>query len=62
MSAVFDLPYREAKRAFMQNYLLHHLQRNRWDMTRTAKFVGLDRSTLYENVKRFGVRQMGGKR
>ncbi|MEN6446044.1 MAG: sigma-54 dependent transcriptional regulator [Candidatus Cloacimonas sp.] len=40
---------------FEKDYLLHHLSLNDWNISKTAKAVGIERTTLYKKVKSLGI-------
>ncbi|MCD4829170.1 MAG: sigma-54 dependent transcriptional regulator [Candidatus Cloacimonetes bacterium] len=41
--------------AFERAYLLHHLEANRWNRSATADKLGLERTTLYKKMKKYGL-------
>jgi len=38
-------------------HICHILAANDWNMTRAARILGIDRSTLYHKIKRYGIRK-----
>lgn len=54
-----NLSYREAKeevlRNFERNYLTYHLERNNWNISRTAEICGIDRRTIHRLIKKYGI-------
>jgi len=63
-----DLPYplkeieekvpsslREAKEAFEKKYILKHLEEFQWNITKTAEYLGIERSHLYKKMKFYGI-------
>ncbi len=53
------LPLREARELFEREYLLTQINRFGGNISRTASFVGMERSALHRKLKSLGV--MGGK-
>lgn len=53
------LPLREARELFEREYLLTQISRFGGNISRTANFVGMERSALHRKLKSLGV--MGGK-
>lgn len=56
--AVATMPLREAREAFEREYLLTQINRFGGNISRTAEFVGMERSALHRKLKSLGV--MGG--
>jgi len=52
-----ELPdsYREAKELFEKQFLLQKLQKNSWNVSRTAEEIGLERSNLHRKIKSYGI-------
>ena len=40
-------------------HILHVLKQNDWNISRSAKVLGIDRSTLYKKLRRYNLRQKG---
>ncbi len=53
--AVATLPLREAREAFEREYLLTQINRFGGNISRTAEFVGMERSALHRKLKSLGV-------
>jgi len=55
-----EMPYKEAKdqalEDFETEYLLHHLNKNEWNISQTATACGMDRRTLHRLIKRYDLR------
>ena len=49
------LPLREAREAFEREYLLTQINRFGGNVSRTAEFVGMERSALHRKLKSLGV-------
>ena len=54
-SALATLPLREAREAFEREYLLTQINRFGGNISRTASFVGMERSALHRKLKSLGV-------
>ncbi|MFK7835642.1 MAG: sigma-54-dependent transcriptional regulator [Sulfitobacter sp.] len=54
-SALATLPLREAREAFEREYLLTQINRFGGNISRTANFVGMERSALHRKLKSLGV-------
>ena len=53
--AMATLPLREAREAFEREYLLKQINRFGGNISRTANFVGMERSALHRKLKSLGV-------
>ncbi len=53
----FDMSegFHAAREEFERKYLLHHLQTNDWNISRTAAAIGMERSQLHRKMKSFGL-------
>ncbi|PID35652.1 MAG: sigma-54-dependent Fis family transcriptional regulator [Rhodobacterales bacterium] len=54
-AALATLPLREAREAFEREYLLAQINRFGGNISRTANFVGMERSALHRKLKSLGV-------
>jgi two-component system nitrogen regulation response regulator NtrX len=52
---IMSLPLREARELFERQYLLAQLNRFAGNISRTASFVGMERSALHRKLKTLGV-------
>lgn len=55
LGALATLPLREAREAFEREYLLTQINRFGGNISRTANFVGMERSALHRKLKSLGV-------
>ncbi|PIZ30058.1 MAG: sigma-54-dependent Fis family transcriptional regulator [Alphaproteobacteria bacterium CG_4_10_14_0_8_um_filter_53_9] len=55
MEAVVTMPLRQAREIFEKNYLTGQLSRFGGNVSRTADFVGMERSALHRKLKSLGV-------
>lgn len=62
LSALMTTPLREAREAFEREYLLIQIKRFSGNISKTAAFVGMERSALHRKLKLMGivVRKNGG--
>ncbi len=51
-------PLREARETFEKEYLMSQLKKNSGNISKTAKFVGMERSALYRKLKLLGVKDL----
>ncbi len=51
-----EASFHEAREAFERAFLLEHLKRNDWNISRTAKAIGIERSQLHRKIKAYGLR------
>ena len=58
---VISLPLREAREIFEREYLLAQINRFGDNISRTATFIGMERSALHRKLKSLGVGSNGGK-
>jgi len=52
---VRGLPLREAREVFERDYLMAQISRFSGNISRTAEFVGMERSALHRKLKALGV-------
>jgi len=55
MEKAVTMPLRQARELFEKNYLASQLQRFGGNVSRTADFVGMERSALHRKLKSLGV-------
>ena len=53
------LPLREARESFERQYLLAQISRFGGNVSRTAEFIGMERSALHRKLKTLGVANRG---
>lgn len=49
--------FHHAREAFERSYLLYHLNKNDWNISRTAEDIGMERSQLHRKLKSFGLKE-----
>jgi two-component system, NtrC family, nitrogen regulation response regulator NtrX len=52
---LLSLPLREAREAFERDYLVAQISRFGGNISRTAEFIGMERSALHRKLKSLGV-------
>jgi two-component system nitrogen regulation response regulator NtrX len=55
VSEIMGLPLREAREVFERNYLVAQIGRFGGNISRTAQFVGMERSALHRKLKSLGI-------
>lgn len=53
--------FSHAREHFERGYLLHHLDKNSWNISHTAADIGMERSQLHRKIKHFSLTQMEKK-
>jgi len=51
----FALSFHSAREAFERSYLIQHLHKHEWNISRTAEDIGMERSQLHRKIKRYGL-------
>jgi len=51
----FSLPGDDSLKEVERGHIIQILERNQWNIARSAKALGIDRSTLYSKIKRYGI-------
>ena len=52
---IMSLPLREARERFERDYLIAQIERFSGNVSRTAEFVGMERSALHRKMKSLGI-------
>ena len=53
---VFSYPLKEAREKFEKNYLTSQLKKHKGNISKTAEFIGMERSALHRKLKTLGVK------
>ena len=53
---VLSYPLKEAREKFEKNYLTSHLKKHKGNISKTAEFIGMERSALHRKLKTLGVK------
>ncbi len=49
--------FKEAKQDFERRHIISALEKSEWHIGKAAKILGIDRSTLFRKMKRFGIKR-----
>ena len=52
----FASPLKEARKNFEKEYLLTQLRKNHGNISKTADFIGMERSALHRKLKELGIK------
>ena len=53
---VLAYPLKEAREKFEKNYLASQLKKHKGNISKTAEFVGMERSALHRKLKSLGIK------
>ena len=53
---VLTYPLKEAREKFEKNYLTSQLKKHKGNISKTAEFVGMERSALHRKLKTLGIK------
>ncbi len=53
---VFSYPLKEAREKFEKNYLTSQLKKHKGNISKTAEFIGMERSALHRKLKTLGIK------
>ena len=54
---VISMPLKNARRIFERNYLQSQIQRFNGNISKTASFIGMERSALHRKLKQLGLNE-----
>ena len=57
ITETLDYPLREARENFEKEYLITQLKKFSGNISKTAKFVGMERSALHRKLKGLGIKE-----
>ena len=52
----FSSPLKEARAHFEKEYLINQLKKNHGNISKTADFIGMERSALHRKLKDLGIK------
>ena len=52
----FESPLKEARKNFEKEYLIEQLKKNHGNVSKTADFIGMERSALHRKLKELGIK------
>ena len=55
---VLSYPLKEAREKFEKNYLSSQLKKHKGNISKTAEFVGMERSALHRKIKSLGIKEI----
>ena len=55
-SVSLSFPLKQARENFEKNYLLNQLKNNKGNVSKTAEFIGMERSALHRKLKSLGIK------
>lgn len=55
LAQYFDLPIKQFSDACERDYIIFHLEKHRWNVSKTAEAIGIDRSNLIIKMKKYGI-------
>ena len=58
LSNTLSYPLKEAREQFETNYLINQLKKNNGNISKTADFIGMERSALHRKLKALGIRDI----
>ena len=53
---VLSYPLKEAREKFEKNYLTSQLKKHKGNISKTAEFIGMERSALHRKLKNLGIK------
>ena len=57
-SETFSIPLKDARKRFEREYLITQLKKNHGNISKTADFIGMERSALHRKLKQFGIKDI----
>jgi len=59
--SLLQQPYKDAKRNFEKLYIEEKLKENTWNISKTAKELGIERPNLHRKMRELGISTRGSK-
>ena len=56
--SVLSYPLKQAREKFEKNYLTSQLKKHKGNISKTAEFVGMERSALHRKLKTLGIKDI----
>ena len=53
---VYSYPIKKAREKFEKNYLTSQLKKHKGNISKTAEFIGMERSALHRKLKTLGIK------
>jgi len=54
----FSYPLKEAREKFEKNYLTSQIKKHKGNISKTAEFIGMERSALHRKLKTLGIKDI----
>jgi two-component system nitrogen regulation response regulator NtrX len=58
LNNTLSYPLKEAREQFETNYLINQLKKNNGNISKTADFIGMERSALHRKLKSLGIKDL----
>ena len=58
LQETFSSPLKEAREQFEKEYLKIQLKKNHGNISKTADFIGMERSALHRKLKQLGIKDI----
>ena len=55
--SVMNLPIKDARKHFEKQYLINQVNRFGGNISKTANFIGMERSALHRKIKEIGIKK-----
>ena len=55
--SIMNLPIKDARKQFEREYLLNQVSRFGGNISKTANFIGMERSALHRKIKEIGIKK-----
>ena len=56
-NSIMNLPIKDARKNFEKQYLINQVKRFGWNISKTANFIGMERSALHRKIKEVGIKK-----
>ena len=56
-NSMMNLPIKDARKNFERQYLINQVKRFGWNISKTANFIGMERSALHRKIKEVGIKK-----
>ena len=56
VTETLTIPLKEARESFEKQYLVSQLKKHKGNISKTAEFVGMERSALHRKLKTLGIK------
>ena len=56
LTSAYSVPLKEAREKFEKEYLTNQVKKNHGNISKTADFIGMERSALHRKLKSLGIK------